>query len=124
MPPCPALTLVARYRYHGSNAYACTPRINTFANDAKARTTLAASVGWSAGPAPLWSQVARLYASFEPLVCNTGRWRSVREVFSMIPEASNFVDPRALVHAGLLNGLIRRVQAGAHSAAGNAHGVV
>ena len=96
------------------NAYACLPPLRKLAADEAARAALVAAVSRPAGLAATsagaalasWADVLRLYAAFAP---GAAGWRSVYEVCELHPKAASRVDMRLLVHAGLLNGLLRRV---------------
>ena len=92
------------------HSYACTPRLNTIANDQVARERLADAVAAGGGGAeerpPTWGDVLRLYAAFKP---SEGGWRTVRQVIDLYPALASRVDLRMLVYAGQLNGLLRRV---------------
>ena len=113
-------------RFDLSNCYACMPALRRLVNDATARDAIVAAV---ARPSPAaaeagdpgeasaaaafskpctWPDVLRLYAAFQPAPDGSG-WRSVRDVCRLYPDPASRVDVRALVQAGLLNKLIRRL---------------
>lgn len=93
--------------------YACTPRLHTLANDRVAREQLAARVGHPDAPeAPTWADVFRLYAACRPDERHAHGWRSVRMVRELHPAAAAMVDFRMLVYAGVLNGVLRRIDDG------------
>ena len=57
--------------------------------------------------APTWAEVLRLYAAFRPH--GTHGWRTVEHVCALHNVAARKVDVRRLVYAGVLNGILRRV---------------
>jgi hypothetical protein len=97
-------------KFDMANCYVCLPPIHALANDEAARESLAAAVGRvGAAQPPSWSDVLTLYAAFGPAGGVGGGWRSVRAVCELEPAAAAHVDLRALLYAGVLNGIVRRV---------------
>ena len=99
-------------RFDLNNAYACQPALHALANDAVARQGLVDAVrrpvAQVEGRPLAWAAVLKLFAAFRPAPDGSG-WRTARAVAELYPDAALSVDLRALVHTGLLNGLLRRV---------------
>jgi len=97
------------------NHYATTSRINGFARtkptSAAAAQLVAAVIRPLAESSPevALQHVLKLYAAFQPAADGSG-WRSVQAVCEALPHIACSFDMRALVHVGLLNGLIRAVR--------------
>ena len=131
-----------------TNRYACLPALRRLANDTSARAALASAVAKPLVPpaaapapppppytaadappaddppgAPSWVEVLRLYAAFQP--SGADGFRTVSAVCELLPELARKVDMRALVHVGLLNGLLVRMRAAsAPTATGSSAAVV
>ena len=53
--------------------------------------------------------LTKIFAAFQPDLDGSG-WRSVQQVCEALPQICRRVDMRALVHVGLLNGILRGLQ--------------
>ena len=97
--------------YDERDRYACLPRLHKLANDPATREQLAAGMGHADGASPpSWVDLLRLFAAFQPIE-PTG-WRTVREVRALLPAESGRVDLRRFVYAGVLNGVLRKMDDG------------
>lgn len=97
------------------NLYAATSRIRAFARIDS--TSVAAAQLLAAVLRPVserrheasFHDVMKLYAAFQPMADGSG-WRSVQAICEALPHLARSCDMRALVHVGLLNGILRIVR--------------
>ena len=97
-----------------SNQYATTWRIHSFARTNPHSATAAQLVVAVSRPLDerspdvSFQHALKLYAAFQPAPDGSG-WRSVQAVCEALPYVARSFDMRALVHVGLLNGILRCV---------------